>query len=84
MSDPIVEQMKKLIVRKEKLVAKHRDNLSEMKAELRRVCPHTNKEVTEHYHEGGYLNKAYTEYKMKCADCGVDLGQKTEVHSYYG
>lgn len=83
MADTPVEQMKKHIARKEKLIAKHKDELAEAKATLRKICPHANKDVTEHFHEGGYLNKAYTEYKIKCADCGMDLGQKTEIHSYY-
>lgn len=84
MSNSTVEQLKKLITRKEKLIAKHKDELVTLKAELRNVCPHTNIKVTERYFEGGYLNKAYTEYTSKCTDCGAELGQKTKTHSYYG
>lgn len=84
MTDTTVEQMKKHIARKEKLVAKHRDELFNLKAELRRVCPHTNQKVNEWYFDGSYLNKAYTERTIKCVDCGVELGQETETHSYYG
>lgn len=84
MTHATVDQMKKLIARKEKLIAKHRDELTNMKASLREVCPHKNKETKERYFEGGYLNKAYTEYTTVCKDCGQDLGTKTETHSYYG
>ena len=84
MTDTTVEQIKKHIARKEKLVAKHKDELVTLKALLRKVCPHTNKEFTSRYYEGSYLNKAYTEHTTKCADCGTELGQKTETHSYYG
>ncbi len=84
MTSPTVEGIKRDIERKKKLISKHKQELDNMVLGLQSLCTHENKYTTEQYHDGGYFDQAYTVYKTKCPDCGLDLGQKIEPHSYYG
>ena len=51
--------------------------------ELQKLCAHTHviKEIISHS-EGGYLDKGYTVYAVKCKDCNFELDRKTKIGTY--
>jgi len=68
------------VQRKRKLIAKHMGELGAMLEN----CPHTNTVNKTHHYEGGYLNKAYTDYWTECVVCNARFDEHTKQHNYYG
>lgn len=77
-------ELKQLIARKERLIEKHKGELSTAKQVLRAMCQHENTRVEERYVAGDYYNRAYTECILVCEECGTIVGRKTEQHAHYG
>lgn len=48
------------------------------------LCPHNSLVVNSTYIEGDYYNRAYTEYDVRCKDCGAWLYEHKDTHSYFG
>ena len=55
-----------------------------MRATMKTMCPHVDKVLESRYHAGDYYTKAWTDYTVKCADCGNILFTTEDTHSYYG
>lgn len=70
----------KLVENKRKLIAKHQKELKALLAE----CKHENLEQKEYHYEGGYLDKAYSEYWNQCPVCGYKTKVTMVQHDWYG
>ena len=79
-----IAKMKKLIARYDKKSKEYFDKSVSMRATMKTVCPHVDKVLESKYHAGDYYSKAWTDYTVKCADCGDILFSTNEQHSYYG
>ncbi|MCK9369199.1 Atg1 family protein [Candidatus Dojkabacteria bacterium] len=56
----------------------------ELKILLKSTCKHQRLIVSSTYFEGSFNDKAYTEYKVVCEDCGTQLFSDTKEHSFFG
>jgi hypothetical protein len=79
-----IKKMNKLIAGYDKKAKEYIDKSRGMKATMKTMCPHADKVLESNYHAGDYYNKAWTDYTVKCADCGDILFSTNEQHSYYG
>ncbi len=77
-------KMKKIIADAEAKVKAAQEEVHGARAVMRTMCPHVDKVVESKYHPGDYYDKAYTDYTVKCADCGDVLFTTDKVHSHYG
>lgn len=68
------------VVQKRKLIDKHKKNITQLLAE----CTHEEVERKSRYYDGGYYDKAHTEYWNVCKLCGATSEIKSETHSWYG
>ncbi len=56
------------------------NKVSKLSASLVANCNHSIKEVESQYWEGSYLERARTDYTVKCKKCGIKLFEDTEMH----
>ena len=77
-------KLKKAIAKHENKARENWEESLKIKATMQTMCPHVDKIIESKYHAGDYYSKAYTDYTVKCADCGSILFSTDEQHSYYG
>ena len=74
---------KKLIAQYEKKSKEYWNKAVSMRVAMKTMCPHVDKVLESRYHPSSYDAKAWTDYTVKCAECG-DILFTTEDTSYYG
>lgn len=79
-----LKKLKKLASNYEKKAKEYWEKSRGALATMRTMCPHVDKVIESKYHAGDYYNKSWTDYTVKCADCGDILFSTDETHSYYG
>lgn len=84
LDEAAMKKMKKLIAQYEKKSKEYWNKAVGMRATMRTMCPHVDKVLESRYHAGDYYTKAWTDYTVKCADCGDILFTTEDTHSYYG
>lgn len=76
-----MSSFKQQVERKRKLIEKHQRELAALLA----TCPHDEVEHRDHYYDGDYYNKAFTERIVCCAVCKKQTQESVRVtHDYYG
>lgn len=79
-----LKKIKRIIAKHEAKARKEWDAARGAKATMQTMCPHVDKVVESKYHAGDYYYKAYTDYTVKCADCGSILFTTDKNHGHYG
>lgn len=76
-----MEELKKKVASKRKLIAKHNAELME----LLKTCTHEGcVEQKSSYFGGSYYDHAYTRYWNQCTFCGERGPETVKEHGYYG
>lgn len=72
--------------KKKKQALKALEKYNSLRAEVYENCQCPQDELVEqeHYYEGDYSNRAYTEYWQECIICGRRHNRVNKQHSYYG
>lgn len=77
------QELLKKIERKQKVCAKHNNELSELLDIRNGNCPHTEVEQKSYYNGGGYDYTSYTEYWAVCKCCGASSERVRKDHGSY-
>jgi hypothetical protein len=79
-----IAKFKQMIADYEAKAEEYRQQAIGTAATMKTMCPHVDKVMDSKYHSGDYYDKAYTDYTVKCADCGSILFSTNTQHKHYG
>ena len=78
-----VQELKRQIYKKRKLIEQHNNSLWMLQDELISICKHENVEREEEYLRS-YYDTVATIVKTVCVDCGTLIEKNTINHGWYG
>lgn len=85
-NNPYRNRMKDLIDSKQALSQQYYDNVKQVDEQLKELqdgCPHEHTQIESEYVSGDYYNRAYTEERTFCLDCGKCVKEERVNHDNY-